>query len=134
MNGVFLHAREVAREQLPWGQLGWCCRPADTQARGLVVIEVQFTPGGAHAFHKHPEQEEVIYVVEGEVEQWLDQDCRRMGAGDCVYIPAGCVHASFNAGSGPAKLLAILGPSVATESGYAAVEVADQAPWKDLRS
>ena len=69
-------------------------------------------PGQAHAFHRHPAQEEVIYVLSGTVEQWVDRDMRVLGPGDACFIPAGMVHASFHAGDGDARILAIFGPSV----------------------
>lgn len=133
MDGKFVPAAEATREQLDWGSMAWCSRPADTNAKELVVIEVTLTPGGGHAFHKHPQQEEVIYVVEGRVEQWLGQEKRSMGPGDSVFIHAGMVHASFNTTDRDAKLLAILGPCIGQEDGYEVVEVADEAPWSELR-
>ena len=54
MSGKFIPAEEVVRDQLDWGGLAWCCRPADTGAKDLVVMEVTLAPGGGHAFHKHP--------------------------------------------------------------------------------
>jgi quercetin dioxygenase-like cupin family protein len=132
MNGQFITKTAVEREKLAWGSLGWFSRPATTGAKELVVIEVTLTPGHGHNFHKHPEQEEVIYVIEGVVEQWLEQNKQLLTPGDSIFIPKGVVHASFNTGSQPAKLLAILAPCV-TEAGYVSVEVGDQAPWKSLR-
>jgi quercetin dioxygenase-like cupin family protein len=133
MSGKFIPAAEAVREKLTWGSLAWCCRPEGIGAKALVMIEVTLTPGGGHAFHRHPQQEEAIYVVEGEVEQWLDQQKRVLKAGDTVFLPAGVVHASFNTSQRNARLLAVLGPSAGEGNGYEVVEVADQAPWKDLR-
>ena len=133
MSGKFVPASEAARQQLDWGSLGWCSRPADTAAESLVVIEVTLDPGGGHAFHKHPRQEEVIYVIEGSVEQWREDEKRLMHPGDSVFLPAGAVHASFNTSDRRAKLLAILAPSMGGDDGYEVVEVADEAPWNGLR-
>lgn len=131
MSGQFVTAADAQREQLSWGSLGWMCRPA-IGAKDLTVIEVTLIPGGGHNFHKHPDQEEVIYVIDGTVEQWLRDEKRLLHPGDAVFIPADVVHASFNTGTAPAKLLAILGPCVG-EGGYVSVEVGDQEPWKSLR-
>jgi quercetin dioxygenase-like cupin family protein len=130
--GKFIPTAEVERESLPWGSLGWLSRPATTGARELVVIEVNLAQGHGHNFHKHPDQEEVIYVVAGQVEQWLEQEKQILNPGDSVFIPKDVVHASFNTFAQPAKLLAILAPCV-TEAGYVSVEVGDQEPWKSLR-
>ncbi len=132
MSGKFILAAEADREQLDWGALAWLSRPETTGAKDLVVIEVSLSPGGGHNFHKHPEQEEVIYLIEGTVEQWLRDEKQMLSAGDSVFIPADVVHASFNTSSAPAKLLAILGPCVSDE-GYQLVDVADEAPWNALR-
>jgi quercetin dioxygenase-like cupin family protein len=132
MNGKFTHTTEVEREQLPFGEVGWISRPTSTNAKELVVIEGSISPGFGHNFPKHPDQEEVFYVLEGEVEQWLEQDKRELKPGDSAFIPAGLVHASFNLSGKPVKVLAILAPCV-TAAGYASVEVGDQEPWKSLR-
>lgn len=132
MRGKFISSSEVDREQLDWGELGWISRPALTAAEQITVMEVTIMPGSGHNFHKHPDQEEVIYVMAGEIEQWLEHDKQTLQAGDSVYIDAGVVHASFNVSSEPAKLLVSLGPSVG-DGGYESVEVGDQAPWNTLR-
>lgn len=132
MTGKFIATAAVEREQLDWGTLGWVSRPATTSASELVVIEVLLTPGHGHNFHKHPDQEEVIYVLEGEVEQWLESEKRLLGRGDSLFIPKDVVHASFNVSAQPARLLAILAPCV-TSAGYVSVEVGVDEPWRNLR-
>lgn len=133
MSGMFLPAADVVREKLDWGTMGWCCRPAGMGMKNLVVIEVTLAPGGGHAFHKHPRQEEVIYCIEGEVEQWLEEGKRTLKPGDSIVIPVDTVHASFNVSQADAKLLAILGPAIDDENGYEVIEVADEEPYKGLR-
>ncbi len=132
MDGKFITSAAMERDHLDWGVMGWLSRPATTGAKDLVVIEVTLEPGFGHNFHKHPQQEEVIYVIFGAVEQWVGQKSTTLVAGDGVFIGADVVHASFNTGSATAKLIAILGPSVGAE-GYQLVEVYEQEPWKSLR-
>ena len=132
MSGKFIPAAQADREKLDWGTLAWLSRPTTTEAEQLVVIEVNLSPGHGHNFHKHPEQEEVIYVIEGSIEQWLRQEKRMLNPGDSVFIPADTVHASFNVSARPAKLLAILGPCVGP-GGYQLVDVSGDAPWNALR-
>lgn len=132
MTGKFMLSAETPPETLDWGQLRWMSNPPATGAKDLTVIEVNITPGSGHDFHKHPDQEEVIYVISGQVEQWLNQEKRILGPGDSVFIGADVVHASFNIGDANAQLLAILGPCVG-DAGYELVDVASESPWKDLR-
>ncbi len=132
MAGKFVIAKEMKPEVLEWGKLGWMSNPPNTGAKQLTVIDVTLSPGKGHDFHKHPDQEEVIYCVSGQVEQWVDREKRVLGPGDCAFIPAGVVHASFNMGDRDAKVVAILGPCVG-EIGYEMVDVASDAPWNALR-
>lgn len=130
--GSFTLARDITPETLDWGQLRWLSNPPTTGAAQLTVIDVTLAPGKGHNFHKHPDQEEVLYVIAGQVEQWVGTEKRLLGPGDSAFLPADMVHASFNVGQGDAKLLAILGPCRG-EIGYELVDVAAEAPWRDLR-
>ena len=132
MSGKFAIASETDSEVLDWGSLKWLSTPSATGAAQLTVIEVSLEPGKGHDFHKHPDQEEVLYVVSGKVEQWVDRQMQILGPGDSAFLPADMVHASFNVGDTPAKIIAILGPCVG-EGGYELVDVAGEAPWSGLR-
>ncbi len=132
MSGRFVGREEAPREKLPWGELAWVSQPTTTQTKNLVVINVELLPGEGHNFHKHPQQEEVIYVLEGEVQQWIETEKRLLGSGDAAFIDRDTVHASFNTGKTTARLLAILGPAVG-EAGYELVDVSEETPWVRLR-
>jgi uncharacterized cupin superfamily protein len=60
---------------------------------GLVRIgvSVQRLPPGTRSSWPHAEEneEEFVYVVEGEVEAWINGDRHRMVAGDLAAFPAG---------------------------------------------
>ncbi|MEZ4713301.1 MAG: cupin domain-containing protein [Caldilineaceae bacterium] len=131
-SGKFMQGASATVDTLDWGTMKWFSRPEDTAASHLVVIEVELQPGFGHDFHKHPGQEEVIYVLEGSIEQWLEQQSQTLNAGDAVFIAGGVVHASFNVSAKPARLHVTLGPSVGAE-GYQLVDVAGEEPWKSLR-
>jgi len=132
MPGKFTIRSEVEPERLDWGQLRWLSNPPTTGAGQLTVIDVALVPGKGHNFHKHPDQEELLLIIAGEVEQWIGEEKRLLKAGDSAFVPADVVHASFNAGSGEARIAAILGPCVG-EVGYVSVEMGDEAPWNTLR-
>ncbi|MFP4643662.1 MAG: cupin domain-containing protein [Spirochaetales bacterium] len=132
MNATFVMNKDMVRDQFDWGEIAWACRPQNTESAQLAILDVTITPGEGHNFHRHPDQEEMIYVLSGEIEQWLEDKKQILGPGDAAFIKKGVVHASFQRGSDPAHLLAILGPAVG-EGGYAMEDVSDQAPWNTLR-
>lgn len=127
----FVTSAEIEVEELPWGPHEWLCRPGLTDARDLLLVRVRMPPGTGHAFHRHPAMEEIIYIVSGAAEQWVDQQSRRLVAGDIAHIPKDTVHGTYNAGAETLVLLAILSP--ATFAGPASVDVSGDAPWRGLR-
>ena len=100
-------------------------------AQQVILIRATFEAGEGHGFHYHDEREEFLYILEGEVEQWVDQEAKILKAGDAVFVPPGVVHATFNHGNTAAKLLAIFGNKNADAE--LAVDVAAQEPWKSIR-
>ena len=132
MIGGFTLSGDARREDVPWGSLAWYSTPSESGAKALVVVEVDFNPGGGHSFHRHPSQEELIYVLQGEIEQWVDCESKVLGPGDSAFIGADVVHASFNVSPGNSRILAVLGPAVGAE-GYEIVNVSDQEPWASIR-
>lgn len=132
MSGTFVHARDIERETLDWGGLGWISRPSSTGAGRLTVLDVTLEPGHGHDFHTHPEQEEVIVVQAGAIEQWLEGEKTVLGPGEAVFIGKGTVHASFNTGQETARLTVALGPCVG-DGGYELVDVSGEEPWRLLR-
>jgi quercetin dioxygenase-like cupin family protein len=127
----FKSAGEIERQEQDWGIFAAVSSPADGAER-IMTVEGTFFPGKGHDFHRHPNQEEVIYVLEGELEQWVEHERRHLRPGDAVVIGAGVVHASFNVSDRQAKILAILSPCVG-EAGYEVEELAAEEPWASLR-
>jgi quercetin dioxygenase-like cupin family protein len=132
MKSKFIRREDVGVEELDWSTLGWVLSPTTTVAEKITFIELTIKPGMGHNFHLHPHQEEAIMVVEGQVEQWLEQEKTVLSPGEAVFISPGVVHASFNPGSEPAKAIVVLSPS-AGDSGVESIEIGDQEPWVSLR-
>ena len=127
----FVTAADAAVEASPWGPHEWLSRAGLTAAERLMLVRVTMPPGKGHAFHRHPAMEEIIYVVSGLAEQWVDRTARRLGPGDIAHIPRDVVHATYNAGEGALVFLAILSPAVF--DGPALIDVSTEAPWASLR-
>ena len=127
----FVTSENMVVEELPWGPHDWLCRPDIVAAEKLMLVRVHMPPGQGHAFHRHPAMEEIIYVLEGQAEQWVDREKRLLGPGETAHIPLNVVHGTYNAGSGTLRFLAILSP--AKFEGPALVDVSQEEPWSSLR-
>jgi quercetin dioxygenase-like cupin family protein len=132
MMPAFLLRTERRLDAMPFGRLSWLSGPEVSDAQALTIMEVQLEPAGGHSFHFHEDQEELIYVLQGRIEQWLGQEHRILEPGDAIVIPRKAVHATFNAFSEQARVLAILGPCVGA-NGYESVDVHGRAPWNGWR-
>lgn len=132
MNGKFLTQEDLPWEKAPIGRSAVVSGPKQTNAQKMMVIDAIFEPGKQHSFHHHPNQEEVIYVLEGTIEQWIEGEKRFLKPGDSAFIPAGVVHASFNSSDKDARIMAILSPAIG-EDGYEVEDVFDRPPWNTMR-
>ena len=131
VNARFVTGSEMQVEPSPWGPHEWLSRPGLTEAEELLLVRVKMPKGKAHQFHRHPAMEEIIYVVSGTAEQWVDKEKRILRAGDSAHIARNVVHGTYNAGDDTLVFLAILSPAKA--QGPALVDVHMEEPWRSLR-
>jgi quercetin dioxygenase-like cupin family protein len=132
MPSQFRVRETIGTDRAEWGHSRWLSHPLSTGAKQLASLNATVEAGQGHNFHTHPEQEELIYVVEGQIEQWIDREKRILEAGDAVFIAPGTVHATFNVSRSDARLVVIFSPCVG--DGFAAVDVSGDAPWRELRA
>ena len=62
-------------------------------------------PGRKNPLHAHPNCEEVLYLISGELEHSLDGAMYRLQPGDAIRVPAGAKHDARNTGSAPATMV-----------------------------
>lgn len=85
-----------------------------TGSEFLTVGELIVEPGARSAYHIHPNTEESIFVVEGEIEFRLGGNKFRASSGDCVLANRNIGHGLQNVGDAPARLITMY-PSPAPE-------------------
>jgi quercetin dioxygenase-like cupin family protein len=67
--------------------------------REVIQVRVDFDPGYVAPKHTHP-GEEIIYVIEGTLEYYIDgQPPVKVKPGDVLFVPAGTIHSAKNIGS-----------------------------------
>ena len=128
----FVMAGDVETSPFDWGTAGMRCAPPGTGCTSFIVMDVVLDPGSCHTFHKHPDQDEMIVVKSGRIQQWIEGEHTELGPGDSVYIDRKVVHGTYNDLAEPAKLQVVLAPAVG-DGGYVAVDVSGKEPWASLR-
>jgi len=76
-------------------------------AQALCVMEQWCAPGKGAPTHTHFEVEEVITVLDGAAEFWVDGVTERVGAGGSIVLPAHTRHGFRNAGAEELHTLAV---------------------------
>lgn len=123
--GLFLTSNELDRESAAGLEILYTSRPTLTKSRQLLMLDAVLQPGVEHAPHFHPRQEEILYVISGELEAWLGGQHRIVSAGDVVFIPPGTPHRARNASRSPTRVIAVTSPCIG-ETGHEAVPVEDE--------
>jgi quercetin dioxygenase-like cupin family protein len=128
----FVFKGDVETVEYDWGAAGMRCAPPGTGCETFVVMDVTLAPGACHAFHTHPDQDEMIVILAGRVVQWLGDEHAELGPGDSVYIDRDVVHGSYNDFAEPALLQVVLAPPVG-DGGYETVDYSTAEPWASRR-
>ena len=99
-----------------WGTIRMLSEERVTGATSFSFGYVELAEGKGHIRHNHPTADEIIYVIEGEGDQMLeDIETVRVTAGDCIWIPKGVYHSTVNRGDGPMKLIVVYAPAGAEQ-------------------
>ncbi|MGI8604296.1 MAG: cupin domain-containing protein [Verrucomicrobiales bacterium] len=130
-NRRFVTSAEIDHVDLEWCHVEWLSHPNIVAAKHLLLCRATFPPDQAHNFHYHPVHEEILYILEGEAEQWVGEEKRVLKAGEIAHIPTGVPHCTFNNGPVTLRFLAMLGPT--GPDGPMVVDCFNDEPWKSLR-
>lgn len=128
----FVSATETENQELP-GQINhWYFKDGLGDSENLVFVRANIQTGSGHPFHSHPEMDEIIYVLSGELEQWLGKEKRILKPGDSLFIPRGVIHGCYNESGANCEFLAILTPTKIT--GPFSVDYSTEEPWCSLKA
>ncbi|HEA22902.1 hypothetical protein LCGC14_0772830 [marine sediment metagenome] len=109
----------------------WHYHPEVIEGAESYMVKVVVPEGDGHNFHKHPEMHEILYILKGRAEQWIEDEMQLLEVGDSVYIDADVAHATFNAGEGELEFLAVLSPTEGWEAGT--LDVSQEEPYSSYR-
>lgn len=77
----------------------------------VTVVEHSFVVGAIVPPHVHTREDEISYVLAGEIGFRSNDAEVVLGAGGCIRKPRDEVHAMWNAGSSPARLVEVITPA-----------------------
>lgn len=109
----------------------WHYHPDTIKKADSYMVKVVVPQGMGHDFHRHPKMHEILYILKGRAEQWIEDEMQFLETGDSVYIDADVVHATFNAGEEELEFLAILSPPEGWQAGT--LDVSGEEPYSNYR-
>jgi quercetin dioxygenase-like cupin family protein len=92
-------------EPTPWGRLVWMVAGRLGNSTTMTMGKCFIAPGSANPRHYHPNCDEVLHVLHGDIEHSLNGHTFRMSAGETLNIPMGSRHNARNIGKDEAALL-----------------------------
>jgi quercetin dioxygenase-like cupin family protein len=91
----------------------------DVEARKIILLSSELPPGKVHLLHRHPNAEQIMYVLEGSCLALSEGEPARLNEGDAVFIAQGEWHGIRNDTDQPAITLVICaGAGTLEEAGY----------------
>jgi quercetin dioxygenase-like cupin family protein len=99
-----------------------------TGASMATVGDLTVEPGVRSVYHLHPNTEEAIFVVEGEMEFRVGNSRFRASSGDCVLAPQGIGHGLENVGDTAARLITVYPTATPEREALDDVEYSDGEP------
>jgi quercetin dioxygenase-like cupin family protein len=102
---------------LDWGRITWLVTGTMRNSENLTFGRVTIKPHAKNPVHRHPNCEELLYVVSGRIEHTLGDARYIMEAGDTIVIPAGVWHnAAALTGEGAELIICFSSADRQTES------------------
>ncbi len=90
-----------------------------TGARRIILLSSELPPGKVHLLHRHPNAEQIMYVLKGSCTALSEGEPVRLKEGDAVFISQGEWHGVRNDTERPAVTLVIYaGAGTLEEAGY----------------
>ena len=93
---IVVRESERQFQTVEWGRTLSVFGKQNVGAKYLKINITEYAPGTAHTLHRHPNQEEVIYILDGEGYSKTKAGEKRVRAGAFVFIPSNTDHATFN--------------------------------------
>ena len=114
---IILAAGEGDKQSFMGGGLHTWKLLAEHTEGAFFLIEDVMVKGKTTPLHRHPEADEMAYVIEGEIIVNHDGKETRIGAGGMAFVPKGVPHA-FLVVSETARLLSLHSPAVHSQPFY----------------
>lgn len=91
-NPAVTPARQGEHLLFDWGHINWTVSRNIGNSTEMTFGIVAIKAGHANPRHRHPNCDEILHVLSGQIEHSLGDELFVMNAGDTISIPTGIFH------------------------------------------
>lgn len=88
-----------------WGSIQWLISGGMNPGAQITFGYVEIEAGQKNPRHYHPNSDEVLYLIEGELNHSLGEEIYHLTGGSAIFIPQNAPHDAFNPGKSTARML-----------------------------
>jgi mannose-6-phosphate isomerase-like protein (cupin superfamily) len=108
---------DVPAQKLPGRELQWLVTPETIGAEKISMAIMDCPPGSTvRPLHSHRDIEEILFILEGAGEAWVDGEVAPFKQGDAVLFPANSKHMVRNTGATSLRTCSIFSPPTSPDS------------------
>jgi len=97
---------DAAVQAFDWGELHWFASGQIGNSESMTIGKCIIRPGRENPRHQHPNCEEVLHVLSGNISHSIGEDqAFEMRPGDTIAVPVGVMHNARNIGKEDAVLM-----------------------------
>ena len=112
-----VHESQVEEKKIPGRFIRWIADGKTMQPKYLSSCVIRVMPHETvQPAHSHPRGEELIYIITGEGEAWVEGKISPMQAGSAVLFEEGEVHMIRNVGEVEMKVVCFFSPPTGLEN------------------
>ena len=117
MTVLIVSSEDIPAQPMPGRTLGWLATPETLGTEGLGLAIMDCAPGSAvRPLHAHRDTKEILLILDGQGEAWVDGETAPFRKGNVVLFPANSKHMVRNTASRPLVAAAIFSPPTSAES------------------
>lgn len=94
-----------AAATMPWGNIQWLITGQSVPGSNMTFGYVEIAAGAKNPLMLHPNCDEVLYLLDGELDHSLDGFDYHLTPGDAIHIPRGSKHDAINRGAVAARMV-----------------------------
>ena len=112
-----IHQDDVETISLPGRHHKMIVRPENLGSKNMCLGVVEFAPNHHATANTHEESEEILYILSGHGEMYLNGKPEPIRPGTCVLIPPNVEHSVNNTGDEVLRAVFVFAPQFFPEKG-----------------